>query len=339
MWDIIQVVYPYVFLVVGFVLLVKGSDVFVEGSSGIARFFRIPSLIIGLTIVAFGTSAPEAAVSISASLSGNTGIAIGNITGSNIFNILVVLGACALIKPIHVEREIMNKDFLLMFVASVGLLAVSADYWLSGGTTTDLVSRGDGIMLALMFCIFLYTTIRSGLKGRNETPKLENVPHPETKTAEEAVAVKKPNLLKNIIMAVLGLAAVIGGGQLVVNGASSIASSFGMSDTLIGVTVVAIGTSLPELVTSIMAARKGESDIAVGNVIGSNIFNILFVIAASSIIAPLTLDWQSLADMIICIGTGIMVYLFCITKKKINRIEGGIMVLIYAAYMAFTIIR
>ncbi len=337
MWEFIQVVYPYVFLIVGFVLLVKGSDVFVEGSSGIARFFGIPSLIIGLTIVAFGTSAPEAAVSISASITGDTGIAIGNITGSNIFNILVVLGACALIKPIHVEREIMNKDFLLMFVASIGLLAVSADFWLSGGTVTDLVSRGDGIMLALMFCIFLYTTIRSGLKGRNEAPKLNDAPHPEEKKEEKPV--KKPNLLKNIIMAVLGLAGVIGGGQLVVNGASTIASSFGLSDTLIGVTVVAVGTSLPELVTSIMAARKGESDIAVGNVIGSNIFNILFVIAASSIIAPLTLDWQSLADMIICIGTGVLVYLFAITKKKINRIEGGFMVLLYAAYMAFTIVR
>lgn len=337
MWEFIQVVYPYVFLVVGFVLLVKGSDVFVEGSSGIARFFGIPSLIIGLTIVAFGTSAPEAAVSISASLSGSNGISVGNITGSNIFNILVVLGACAMIKPIHVEREIMNKDFLLMFIASLGLLAVSADFWLSGGTVTDLISRGDGIMLALLFCIFMYTTIRSGLKGRNEAPKLNDAPHPEEKKEEKPE--KKPNLLKNIIMAVLGLAGVVGGGQLVVNGASTVASSFGLSDTLIGVTVVAVGTSLPELVTSIMAARKGESDIAVGNVIGSNIFNILFVIAASSIISPLTLDWQSLADMVICIGSAVLVYLFAITKKKINRIEGGFMVLLYAAYMAFTIVR
>lgn len=339
MWEFIQVVYPYVFLAVGFVLLVKGSDVFVEGSSGIARFFGIPSLIIGLTIVAFGTSAPEAAVSISASLSGSNGISVGNITGSNIFNILVVLGACSMIKPIHVEREIMNKDFLLMFIASLGLLAVSADFWLSGGTVTDLISRGDGIMLALLFCIFMYTTIRSGLKGRNEAPKLSEPSPADVKPAEEKKPEKKPSLLKNIIMAVLGLAGVVGGGQLVVNGASTVASSFGLSDTLIGVTVVAVGTSLPELVTSIMAARKGESDIAVGNVIGSNIFNILFVIAASSIISPLTLDWQSLADMVICIGSAVLVYLFAITKKKINRIEGGFMVLLYAAYMAFTIVR
>ncbi|MDD5952389.1 MAG: calcium/sodium antiporter [Oscillospiraceae bacterium] len=328
-------VLPYIFLLGGFVLLVKGADVFVEGSSGIARFFKIPSLIIGLTIVAFGTSAPEAAVSITASITGQTGIAVGNVSGSNIFNILAVLGVCAMIRPIHVHRSIMNRDYLLMLIACAMFFAVSADMWL-GTSSTGIVSRGDGIVLALLFCVFMYMTIQSGLKGRKEAPKLPDEPHeaPQPEKAEKPV-----KLPKSIIMAVLGLAGVIIGGQLVVNGASAIAKSFGASETLIGVTVVAIGTSLPELVTSIMASRKGENDMAVGNVIGSNLFNVLFVIAASSIISPLTLDMESVIDMIIMLGVSIMVYFFAVTKQKINRVEGGIMTALYIAYTAFAIVR
>ena len=329
-----QYVLPYIFLIGGFVLLVKGADVFVDGSSGIARFFKIPSLVIGLTIVAFGTSAPEAAVSITASITGQTGIAVGNISGSNIFNILVVLGICAMIKPISVQRSIMNRDYLLMLIASVAFFVVSADIWLGSGT--NMVSRGDGIILALFFCIFMYMTIRSALKGRNEPTTLPDVPHEAPKEEKAEPPVKLP---KSIIMAILGLAGVVIGGQLVVNGASDIAKSFGASETLIGVTVVAIGTSLPELVTSIMAARKGENDIAVGNVIGSNIFNILFIISAASIINPLTLDMESLIDMIIMFAVTVVVYLFAVTKKKITRVEGGIMTAMYVAYTAYAIIR
>ena len=327
-----QYVLPYIFLIGGFVLLVKGADVFVDGSSGIARFFKIPSLVIGLTIVAFGTSAPEAAVSITASITGQTGIAVGNISGSNIFNILVVLGICAMIKPISVQRSIMNRDYLLMLIACVAFFVVSADIWLGSGT--NMVSRGDGIILALFFC--MYMTIRSALKGRNEPTTLPDVPHEAPKEEKAEPPVKLP---KSIIMAILGLAGVVIGGQLVVNGASDIAKSFGASETLIGVTVVAIGTSLPELVTSIMAARKGENDIAVGNVIGSNIFNILFIISAASIINPLTLDMESLIDMIIMFAVTVMVYLFAVTKKKITRVEGGIMTAMYVAYTAYAIIR
>ncbi len=329
-----QYVLPYIFLIGGFVLLVKGADVFVDGSSGIARFFKIPSLVIGLTIVAFGTSAPEAAVSITASITGQTGIAVGNISGSNIFNILVVLGICAMIKPISVQRSIMNRDYLLMLIACVAFFVVSADIWLGSGT--NMVSRGDGIILALFFCIFMYMTIRSALKGRNEPTTLPDIPHEAPKEEKAEPPVKLP---KSIIMAILGLAGVVIGGQLVVNGASDIAKSFGASETLIGVTVVAIGTSLPELVTSIMAARKGENDIAVGNVIGSNIFNILFIISAASIINPLTLDMESLIDMIIMFAVTVMVYLFAVTKKKITRVEGGIMTAMYVAYTAYAIIR
>ena len=332
-----EYVLPYIILLVGFVLLVKGADVFVDGSSGIARYFKIPSLIIGLTIVAFGTSAPEAAVSITASITGQTGIAVGNITGSCIFNTLVVLGVCSMIHPITVERSIMNKDYLLMLVASVAFFAASADVWL-GGASAGQVSRGDGIMLALLFCIFMYMTIRSGLQGKKEAETLENS-QPVSAEALKKKEEKPPKLLKNIIMAVLGLAGVVVGGQMVVNGASDIAKSFGASETLIGVTVVAIGTSLPELVTSIMAARKGEQDIAVGNVVGSNLFNILFIISSSSIISPLSLDMESLIDIVIMIGVSVMVYFFAVTKQKINRVEGGIMTAMYIAYTAYAIIR
>ena len=331
-------VLPYIFLFGGFVLLVKGADVFVEGSSGIARFLKIPPLIIGLTIVAFGTSAPEAAVSITASITGQGGISVGNITGSNIFNVLMVLGVCALIKPISVQKSIMQKDYLLMLVASGALFAVSADMWLTGGNLEAMLSRGDGIILGLFFCIFVYMTIRSGLKGRNETPKIEETPQIPEPVKEEKKE-KKISLPKGIIMAVLGLGGVVAGGELVVSGASDIARSFGASETLIGVTVVAIGTSLPELVTSIMASRKGENDIAIGNVVGSNMFNILFVLSASSIIRPIGLDMASIYDIIIMIGVCVMVYFFAISKKKIMRWEGGLMVAMYAAYTAFAILR
>ena len=332
-------VLPYIFLLGGFVLLVKGADVFVEGSSGIARFFKIPSIIIGLTIVAFGTSAPEAAVSITASITGQGGISVGNITGSNIFNVLMVLGVCALIKPITVQRSIMQKDYLLMLVASGALFAVSADMWLTGGDVQAMLSRGDGIILGLFFCIFLYMTIRSGLKGRKEeAPKIEETPQ-ITEPVKEKKPEKKMSLPKGIIMAVLGLAGVVAGGELVVSGASDIARSFGASETLIGVTVVAIGTSLPELVTSIVASRKGENDIAVGNVVGSNIFNILFVLSASSIIRPIPMDMASIYDTIIMIGVCVMVYFFAVTKHKIMRWEGGLMVAMYAGYTAFAILR
>ena len=216
----------------------------------------------------------------------------------------------------------------------MAFFVVSADIWLGSGT--NMVSRGDGIILALFFCIFMYMTIRSALKGRNEPTTLPDVPHEAPKEEKAEPPVKLP---KSIIMAILGLAGVVIGGQLVVNGASDIAKSFGASETLIGVTVVAIGTSLPELVTSIMAARKGENDIAVGNVIGSNIFNILFIISAASIINPLTLDMESLIDMIIMFAVTVMVYLFAVTKKKITRVEGGIMTAMYVAYTAYAIIR
>lgn len=329
-------VLPYILLAVGLVLLVKGADFFVDGSAGIARFFHVPSLVIGLTIVAFGTSAPEAAVSITAAIKGQNGIAVGNVLGSNLFNLLMVVGICALIRPMKVTRGVIFKEYPLMILSGVALLALGADSFL-GSSEGNMIARGDGIILLLFFCVFMYMTIRTALFSRPELAQAELDAAPKDEAPEGKP--KKISLPKNIIFAVLGLGGVIGGGQLVVNSASDIAASFGMSETLIGLTIVAIGTSLPELVTSVVAARKGESDMAIGNVVGSNLFNIFFVLAASATINPIAFSFESVIDSIIVIGVSILVYLFILIRQNVNRIEGGFMVGIYAAYTAYIILR
>lgn len=223
-----------------------------------------------------------------------------------------------------------------MILSGIALLALGADTFL-GDATSNRISRGDGIILLLFFCVFLFMTIRTALFSRPEAAQaeLEAVP----KEASDGEKPKKISLPKNILFAALGLGGVIGGGQLVVNSASEIALSFGLSETLIGLTIVAIGTSLPELVTSVVAARKGESDMAIGNVVGSNLFNIFFVLAASATISPVTFSFESVMDSLIVIGVSILVYLFVLIRQNVNRIEGGIMVAIYAAYTAYIILR
>lgn len=312
----------YVLLIVGFLLLVKGADFFVEGSSSIAKIFKIPSIVIGLTIVAFGTSAPEAAVSISAGLQGANELAVANVVGSNIFNLLVVLGLCSVIKPIHVDKSILIKDYPLSMLAAVALLLLSADVFFKAGTA-NIMTRSDGLILVLFFIIFMYTTIKTALNNR-------------TQETEET---KKHSPLVSVIMAVGGLAGIIIGGKLVVDSASAIAASFGVSQNLIGLTIVAIGTSLPELVTSIVASRKGENEIAVGNVVGSNLFNIFFVLAASASLSPIPVTMESIVDMLVLIGVSIIAYIFLWTGKKIGRVEGGIMVAMYLGYTAYIIMR
>ena len=254
-------------LVIGFLLLVKGADYFVEGASSISKKLRIPTFVIGLTIVAFGTSAPELAVSISAALKGSNDIAIGNVVGSNIFNTLVVLGASAAITPIAVEKGIIKKDYPLSIFAAILLGVLSLDMILFKAPAMT-ISRVDGIILLVAFAFFMYTTVKAGLKQRAAA-------NPEH---EEALANMYMPAWKSILILVVGLAGIVIGGDLSVEGAKEIARAFGLSEALIGLTIVAFGTSLPELVTSIIAARKGESDIAVGNVIGSNIFNIFFIL-------------------------------------------------------------
>lgn len=312
----------YILLIIGFILLVKGADYFVDGSSSIAQVFHIPTLIIGLTIVALGTSAPEAAVSITAALKGQNDIAMGNVIGSNIFNTLVVVGGCALIKPFKVEASILKQDFPFSILVTVALLFLGADFFLDG-SLQNRISRSDGLVLLLFFMIFIYNMIQSALKN---------------KKSEEETA-PKYSLGKGILIALIGIVGIVIGGELVVDSASTIALSFGLSETLVGLTIVAIGTSLPELVTSLVAAKKGESAIAIGNVVGSNIFNVLLVLALSASIHPINVNTLSLYDLIIVLVVSIITYIFAWTKRSVSRVEGGILVLLYILYMIYIIMR
>lgn len=312
----------YLWLLIGFILLIKGADYFVEGASSIAKRFRIPTLIIGLTIVAFGTSAPEAAVSITSALKGHNEIAIGNIVGSNIFNLLFVVGIAAMICPLHVKRSMILKEFPFTVLSCVVLLIMAQDK-LFEGNLKQVLSRGDGFILLLFFGIFMYYLIEVAITARGEA-------------GEEIEAM---SLGKSILYTLGGIVGIVIGGQLVVDAASAIALSLGMSQNLVGLTIVAVGTSLPELVTSIVAARKGESDIALGNVIGSNLFNVFFILGISALIHPITVNVSVIVDSIFLLIVTLVTYLFAATKKRINRIEGSILVIVYIAYMILIIVR
>lgn len=305
----------YVWLIVGFVLLVKGADYFVEGSSSVAKLLRIPSVIIGLTVVAFGTSAPEAAVSIKAAMEGNNGIAVGNVIGSNIFNLLVVIGIGSIVRPIMADKKIMYGDFIYSIVISVVLLIMIAFDLQSG--------RMDGIILIGFFAYFMYATVKSALKNRI--------------SAEEEIQSLTP--LRSGIYIALGLTAIIMGGNLVVDSATEIAETFGLSQNLIGLTIVAMGTSLPELVTSVVAAYKGENGLALGNAIGSNIFNILMVLAVSSTIKSINVSIASVYDLLCLIVFSVIAWAITRTSMKITRAEGFLMVGVYAGYMTYIIAR
>lgn len=304
----------YVLLLVGFLLLVKGADFFVEGASSVARLLRIPSVVIGLTIVAVGTSAPEAAVSITAGLSGNADISLSNVIGSNMFNVLVVLGVCAVIgKSVPTDREVMGRDFFWNLAASVGLLVITL-----GGT----IFRWQGLLLLAAMVVYLFIVIRAALVNRTEE-------------ADE----KPLSPVLSIVYIVGGLAAIVFGGDMVVDNACLIAEAWGMSKTLIGLTIVAMGTSLPELVTSVVAARKGENGLALGNVIGSNIFNILFIMGIASSLVPIAVAAESVLDMVVVMIVSLVTFVFCKSRDEISRKEGIIMLLAYAAYTAWIIVR
>ena len=302
----------YVFLVVGFVLLIKGADFFVEASSSIAKTLRVPSIIIGLTIVAFGTSMPELAVSTTASLAGNNEIAVGNVIGSNIFNLLVVLGACGAIRPFAVQ---LRWDY----AASVGVAA--ALFFMIVGD--HFVSRPEAIILLVLFVIFVAMTVRDALINRTE----------------EEEEYKSITPLRCVIYIVGGLAAIVCGGDLVVECAKEIALALGMSQTLVGLTVVALGTSLPELVTSVVASRKGENGLALGNVIGSNIFNILMVLGASAAVKPVPVNGLAVVDAACLIVFSLITWLLCRSKLRISRMEGLIMLGMYTVYLIYICIR
>ena len=303
----------YILLIVGFVLLVKGADFFVDGASSIAAKLKVPSLIIGLTVVSMGTSLPEAAVSISASLSGNNGISLGNVIGSNIFNLLVVVGVSSLILPIATDRDILKRDMPI----NIAITAILCLMLLDGN-----LSRLDAVILLLLFAAYMFLLIRSALKNRVDAD--------ETKVLSWA---------KSVVFTLLGAAAIIFGGDMVVDNATIIATSLGMGETLVGLTIVAIGTSLPELVTSIIAAKKGESGIAMGNVVGSNIFNILFILGMAGVIQPMTADPAFFIDTGILIVISFLMLFFAFTRKKTSRAEGAISTLLYVTYTAYIIMR
>ena len=299
-----------VILVIGFVLLIKGADYFVEGSSSVAKKFKVPSLIIGMTIVAMGTSLPELAVSVTASMAGNNTLAVSNVAGSNIFNLMVVCGACALFTPLTIEKNTLMKEFPFSILCA-GLLVVMGYLGMSLG-------RVDGVILLVIFAVYLFWMIQSAKKARTAGDKLE--------AEEEALAEEEIKILpmwKCIVF-------IIGG---------TIAAGFGLSQTLIGLTIVALGTSLPELVTSIVAAKKDEVDMALGNVIGSNIFNILLILGVAAAISPVTFLMENIIDIIILIIMSAVVWGFAWTSKKVNRKEGIIMLLMYAVYMVYICMR
>ena len=314
----------YLWLVIGFVLLIKGADFFVDGSSSLAKRFKIPEIIIGLTIVAMGTSAPEAAVSLSAALNKANGIVVGNVIGSNIFNLLMVVGVCSIIKPFTVKKDVMKSEFPLSIYAAVFALVLCFDSIIPG--KENVLGRIDGILLLICIALFIWSQVRNALKASKED-------------AEEENEIELLSPLKTALYILGGIGAVIWGGDLVVNSATEIARSFGVSDHLIGLTIVAIGTSLPELVTSIVAAGKGESDLALGNVIGSNIFNIFFILGISASVTPVAISVTSLVDIGILIGVSSVAYILTLWGKGAKRWHGILYVLMYVLFTAYILIR
>ncbi len=308
-------------LLVGFVLLIKGADFFVEGSSAVAKKLRIPSMIVGLTIVAIGTSMPELAVSVSAALAGSNEIAISNVVGSNIFNLLVVCGVCSLFAPLAVSKTTLKVDFPIVIGCTVLLIGMCF--------MGNNVNRIEGAVLLVLFITYISALVRQALKSR----------------ANAGVTEKKEENKKDIpvwlciIYIVGGIVAIKFGGDFVVDGAKTIATKLGMSDTLVGLTVVAVGTSLPELVTSVVASRKNEVDMAFGNVIGSGICNTLFILGLSSAISPISVIQDNIIDIAVLIVVSIIAYLFVRSKRTLERWEGIIMLVIYAAYMVYACVR
>ena len=308
-----EMIIQLLILVAGFVMLVKGADLFVDGAAGIAGKFGIPHLVIGLTIVAMGTSAPEASVSINAALAGNNDIALSNVVGSNIFNGMVVVGICAMIVPFKVDPSILKRDLYVNIACSIVLAIMMMDL---------SISRIEGIILLILMVAYILSMIISALKNREEQDEIKVMPLPQS-----------------LLFIAIGLAMVILGGDMVVDNASLIATQFGLSQNFIGLTIVAIGTSLPELVTSIVAAKKGESGLALGNAVGSNIFNILFILGMSATVSPLIVLNESLIDVVILIVTCVVLYIFAKTKKSMSYKEGLVTVGIYVAYMIYLFMR
>ncbi|MEZ7885539.1 MAG: calcium/sodium antiporter [Bacteroidales bacterium] len=312
----------YLLLIVGFVLLVLGADYLVKGASSVAKRMKVPDLIIGLTIVAFGTSTPELAVNIMASLKDAPGMAIGNVVGSNIFNLLGILGITAMLRPINLKTSLLKFEIPFAIIAALSVIFVAGDYFIDG--TPGVISKSDGMILLLFFAIFMYYIFITAKK--------------EQLIEEEEI--EKSKIYSNwlsIIFILGGLAVLVFGGDLIVKHASEIARGWGMSETVIGFTIVAVGTSLPELATSLMAAYKGNSDIAIGNVVGSCIFNVFFILGVSAVIKPLPFEAVNISDTLIAAGATALVLFFGFKGRgqKIDKVEGVFLFVPYVIYVVY----
>ena len=296
-------------LAVGFTLLVKGADWFVDGASGLARKFGIPQLVIGLTIVAMGTSIPEAAVSITAALKENADIAVGNVVGSNILNILIILGLASVIAPLTVRKSTFKVEIPFMVMITVVFVLL--------GRSGKGISKSEGIVLWVLFLIYLAYFFVLAKNSKEEKQEVEK------------------RTFKLLFYIFAGAVVVVAGSDITVDSATEIAKILGVGERFIGLTIVALGTSLPELVTSVVAARKGNADIAVGNIVGSNIFNILFVLGTSALITPVPYQAEFFADGIFAVAAGVLLWVFCLKNKKLMRPGGIVMLLCYAAYFLY----
>ena len=306
-----EIVLQCFLLALGFLMLVKGADWFVDGAAGIADRFGVPQLIIGLTIVAMGTSAPEAAVSITAGLKNNAGITIGNIVGSNILNILIILGITSLIVAVAVANSTIRYEIPFMLFITVLLMGM--------GYTGQKISFWEGIVLWIVFLFYLgYLFVMTKKKQEDQSQEYQKLP-----------------IWKLLLAVLVGLVAVVWGSDITVDAATALAKSFGLSERFIGLTIVALGTSLPELVTSVSAAIKGKADIAIGNIVGSNIFNILFVVGTTALIIPVVFEPKFLIDTFIAFGAGLVLLLCVARRKKLVRMDGVIMLIGYIAYFIY----
>jgi len=324
-----ELIKPIVALLVGFVLLIKGADFFVDGSSSVAKKLRVPSLIIGLTIVAMGTSLPELAVSITASMNNSNALAISNVIGSNLFNLMVVLGVSAVLNPLVVGKQVVKKDYPFSVACAILLLVLG---WIGME-----LGRIDGAIFLVIFVGFIVYQVVSALNERKKA--LAGDGTSDSAASDEGDEIKDISLPLSIIFIIGGAAAVKFGGDGVVYGAKTLAAFFGLSENLIGLTIVAMGTSLPELVTSVVAAKKNELDMAVGNVVGSNVFNILMILGFASAVSPITFIFENVIDIIILLAFSLITWIFAFTKGKLGKLEGAIMLALYAGYVVYICLR
>lgn len=326
----------FLFLIIGMVLLIKGADFFVSGASAIAKRCKVPSLFIGLTIVAFGTSLPELSVSITSAISNSIDMSVGNIVGSNMFNMLLIIGVVSLFSPLKMSVSSKKIDLPFLIVITGALLLFSLDHVLNGDIN-NVLSRTESILFLAILVLYLYILISNAKRTRKQINQ-------EYSNLDNSVEVhdnaeKELKIWQIVLFVVFGLAAVVFGGECVASTAKFLAIKMGMSEALVGLTIVSIGTSLPELVTSVIAAKKGENDIALGNVIGSNVMNISLILGSVGLIAQAPISSVIVTDIIILFASTIIFSVMCVRKSNVSKREGIILLLMYLAYFAFAIIR